>query len=138
MGLYFFSLFMVAADPVIVNHPVAIGATVTLMLVGTASFVLPLHGMHQRLVKEKERLIAEANRRIEILIARLHQQIDTQNLEKIGELNSAMAALITECDLLDKISTWPWKPATLRGFVSSVMLPIALWFITRILGQFIG
>jgi hypothetical protein len=138
IGLYFFSLFLIAADPLIVNHPVALVAIVALMLAGTASFVLPLNGMHRRLVEEKERLMAEANRRVEALIAKLHHQIDTDNLERIGDLNSAMNALITECDLLDKISTWPWKPTTLRGFVSSVMLPIVLWFITRILGQFIG
>jgi hypothetical protein len=139
IGLYFFSLFIIAADPVMAmaSHPVAIGVTAALMLVGTASFVLPLNGMHRRLVEEKERLIAEANRRIVALIAKLHQQVDTDSLERSGELNSAMTALITERDLLDKISTWPWKPTTLRGFASSVMLPIVLWFITRYLGQFI-
>lgn len=137
IGLYFFSLFIIAADPAMASHPVAIGVTAALMLVGTAAFVVPLNGMHRRLVEEKERLIAEANRRIVALIAKLHHQVDTDSLERSSELNSAMTALITERDLLDKISTWPWKPTTLRGFVSSVMLPIVLWFITRYLGQFI-
>jgi hypothetical protein len=137
IGLYFFSLFIIAADPAMTSHPVAIGVTAALVLVGTAAFVLPLNGMHRRLVEEKERLIAEANRRIVALIAKLHHQVDTDSLERSGELNSAMAALITERNLLDNISTWPWKPSTLRGFASSVMLPIVLWLITRYLGQFI-
>jgi hypothetical protein len=136
IGLYFFSLFIIAADPAMASHPVAIGVTAALMLVGTAAFVLPLNGMHRRLVEEKERLIAEANRRVVTLIAKLHHQVDTDSLERSSELNSAMSALITERDLLDKISTWPWKPTTLRGFASSVMLPIVIWFITRYLGQF--
>jgi hypothetical protein len=136
IGLYFFSLFILAADPLHTSHPLAIGVTAALILLGTASFVLPLRGMHRRLVEEKERLIAEANQRIVTLIAKLHQQVDTDSLQRSGELNSAMTALITERDLLDKLSTWPWKPATLRGFASSVMLPVLLWFITRYLGQF--
>jgi hypothetical protein len=137
IGLYFFSLFIIAADPVMASHPVAIAVTVALILLGTAAFVLPLNSMHRRLVEEKERLIAEANRRIVALMTKLHHQVDIDSLERSGELNSAMNALMTERDLLDKLSTWPWKPATLRGFVSSVMLPIVLWLITRYLGQFI-
>lgn len=137
IGLYFFSLYILAADPVHTSHPLAIGVIVALILLGTASFILPLTGMHRRLVEEKERLIAEANRRIVALITRLHDQVDTDSLERSGPLNSAMTALITERDLLDKLSTWPWKPTTFRGFVSSVMLPIVLWLITRYLGQFI-
>jgi hypothetical protein len=34
-----------------------------------------------------------------------------------------------------RASTWPWAPETLRGFVTALVLPIALWLVYRFLDQ---
>ncbi len=47
-----------------------------------------------------------------------------------------MTSLLLERETLKKISTWPWEAETMRGFLSSVGLPILLWFITTYLGRF--
>lgn len=106
-----------------------------LLLLAAASFVLPLNGMHRQLAKEKSRLVAEADRRFEFILNRLHQQIDTESLEDADGLNKTLASLVIERDALARISTWPWRPETLRGFLTSVGLPLLIWLATSVLGR---
>jgi hypothetical protein len=53
--------------------------------------------------------------------------------ENIGDLETALKALTSERLLVRSISTWPWDPGTLRGFVSTLLVPIVLWLVTRLL-----
>lgn len=109
-----------------------------LILLAIASFVVPLHGMHRRLTREKRRLVAEADRRFERTLTRLHELVDSESLEGLDGLNKTFTSLLIERDALAKISTWPWRPETLRGFLSSIAIPIALWLVTNFLGQVLG
>jgi hypothetical protein len=38
-------------------------------------------------------------------------------------------------ETINHFSTWPWRPETLRGFLSAVALPIVIWVITLYLGR---
>ncbi|MEW6029503.1 MAG: hypothetical protein ACOYZ8_10045 [Chloroflexota bacterium] len=115
---------------------VDIGIVILVILVASAIFILPLLGMRRRLVNEKERLMVESNRRFEATVRMLHERVDGKSLEKMDDLNKALASLFLEKDNLKKISTWPWEAETMRGFLSSVGLPILLWFVTTYLGRF--
>lgn len=106
------------------------------ILASAAVFILPLLGMRRRLLEEKTRLIVESDRRFEAAAQKLHERVDSNSLEKMDDLNKTMASLILEKDTLKKISTWPWEAETMRGFLSSVGLPILLWFITTYLSRF--
>ena len=106
------------------------------MLVSAAVFILPLLGMRRRLVEEKNRLMVESDRRFEATARMLHERVDGKSLEKMDDLNKTMASLILEKDTLKKISTMPWEAETMRGFLSSVGLPILLWFVTAYFGRF--
>lgn len=109
---------------------------VVFLLVSAAVFILPLLGMRRRLVDEKERLLVEANRQFDAATRKLHQRLEAGDMEKMDDFNKALASLILEKDTLKKISTWPWEAETMRGFLSSVGLPILLWFVTTYLGRF--
>jgi len=135
IGLVFFSIIIIGLNTSSGLDLVSLSVVAIFMLASVAAFLLPLNGMHQYLVTEKARLMGEANHRIEVMIAKLHQRIDTDSLEKIGDLNSALGGLITERDFLEKLSTWPWNSATLRGFITAVLLPIVLYLVTRALGS---
>jgi len=114
-------------------------STLTLvLLIAAASFVLPLNGMHRRLVQEKEKLIGEAERRFEAILARLHERVDQDNFERMDDLNKALASLVIEREALAKISTWPWRPETLRGLLTLIALPVLLWLVTSYLGRLLG
>jgi hypothetical protein len=109
-----------------------------MFLVALACFVLPLNGIHQRLMEEQSRLLAEANRRFELTISALHQQVDEGQYGGMLGLQNALGGLRAEREMIERISTWPWRPETLRGFLSAVGLPILLYLATRLLGRFLG
>jgi hypothetical protein len=46
-----------------------------------------------------------------------------------------MAGLALEPDRLRHVSTWPWTADTCRGFVSTLGIPLVLWFLTTFLGR---
>jgi hypothetical protein len=95
-------------------------------------FVLPLRGIHRRIAAEKERALAETAGRIEAVLARLHERVDQANIADADKLNMQLSGLVTERDLLDRVSTWPWEPATLTGFVTTLVLPALVWALQRV------
>jgi hypothetical protein len=107
-------------------------------LLAVAVFLLPLLGLHQLLLREKERLQAEASSRLQAHIQELHQRIDARQLEDADAINKHMASLALERDILAKLPTWPWQPGTLNLILSAVFLPIVLWFLQQVLERWAG
>jgi hypothetical protein len=103
-----------------------------------SAFALPLQIVHHRLVLEKRRLRAELNQHVESTLALLHHRLDENDLNKMIELNHAIMGLNTERDILEKISTWPWRAGVLTGFLSIVVLPILLFLVQFALGHWLG
>jgi len=120
------------------TDPMALGIMAFMMALAAVTFVLPLLGMHRRMVEEKGRLESEANQRLEAAIAELHRRVDDLNLIDMSELYRAISSLEIERDVLAKIPTWPWQPGTLRVALSPLLLPVAVWLIQRILERFAG
>jgi len=103
-----------------------------------SGFALPLQMVHQRLVLEKRRLRADLNQHVESAVALLHRRLDENDLDKMIELNNALLGLNTERDILEKISTWPWRAGMLTGFLSIVVLPMMLFLVQLALGHWLG
>lgn len=110
---------------------------VGLLSVAVALFVAPLLGLHDRISDEKARRLAEANLALSATIAEIHRRIAAGELEAAAKLNDAVAAANATVAAIGRVSTWPWRPETLRGFVSALGLPIALWLITEVLRRVI-
>ena len=108
------------------------------ILLAVVLFVLPLLGMRRRLVAEKGRRLAESDQAFETAARGLHHDIAAEDLSRAGGYDSALSALTLEHDRLRRVSTSPWSVETLRGFVSSVGIPILLWIVTAALDRFIG
>jgi preprotein translocase subunit SecE len=53
-------------------------------------------------------------------------------------IQSQVGALMQFRREINQISTWPWKPQTLRSFITAISLPIVIWLIQQYLGQIIG
>lgn len=135
IALYATLITVSLALPVALGNPlVTIPVAVGLVLI-VAAFIWPLWGIHLRMAKEKARLQAEANGRLEAAIAELHRRIDEVQLSGMDDLNKAMASLVIERDAIAKIPTWPWTPGTLRGFLSALLIPLVLFVIQRVLDR---
>ena len=103
-----------------------------------AAFVLPLWNMHRRLVSEKNSLQADRNQRVESMLARLHRSLDEGDLEEMAGINGALAGLEAEREVLSRLPTWPWRSRTLTGFLTAILLPLALFLIQLALERWLG
>ncbi len=103
--LFFFVSSISLQVPAARITPLDMGILAMGNLIAIGSFVLPLYGMHVRLARERSRMIARSNRRFRASVLKLHEAVDTDDLEKMDALNKAMASLIIERDTLARIST---------------------------------
>lgn len=134
IGLIFLMIFLSQEQE---TGAVNIGIFLVLIPVSFAAFFLPLVGMYSRIREEKERRIDEMNHHIDVMIEKIQHQVSSDNFEIADDLNKAMASMISGREVLEKISAWPWDPSTFKGFLSTVLLPIILWLLFRILERFL-
>lgn len=140
IGLILITAASLTADPVAIAEmsPVLLFSWFGGMVgVAIAAFVLPLQGMHRRIVAEKARLQGNAADRLKATIAGVHQSVDSGDLGRADLLNKTLASLISEREVLERLPTWPWRPGTLGAFVTAIGLPIVLFLITRFLDRLV-
>ncbi len=138
IGLLLPAYFIFAARPeMTLGSPLLFGGLVIAVLVAIAAFVLPLREMHNRIKRERARLLVEVNRRIEILVGRVHRAVDADEFQDMENWNRALSTLIIEREVISNFTTWPWERGTVTGFISALVLPIVLWVITRLLEQWL-
>lgn len=105
---------------------------------GTAAlFVLPLFGIHHRLVEEKERLLSEVGERIKVVVAELHRSIDAQDLSAAPAYHDAIQAVVAEQNMLNHLATWPWRGDHVGIIATAVMFPTVVWLVQRVLEIFL-
>jgi hypothetical protein len=84
------------------------------VIIAFATFVWPLLGAHTLLQEQKGQRKREVAQRIEAVADELHERVDTHDLKEVETLKNALDGLVTERGVLDKVSTWPWEPETMR------------------------
>jgi hypothetical protein len=125
-----------AVRPAEVSSSPALEALLVAMVpTAVACFVLPLRGMHRRLTAEKDRALAQVASRLEAVFMRLHERVDQEVLADADKLNQQITSLSAEREALARVSTWPWEPATLTGFLTTLVLPALLWGIQHVLAR---
>jgi hypothetical protein len=115
------------------SDPLVFIPMVVLILSAVVTFIWPQLGIHTLQVAEKERMLDEANLRLEAMISELHQQVDSREFSGMEDLNMAMASLEIELNTLRKTPTWPWEPEVLQVLITALALPLGLWLIQLIL-----
>jgi len=128
---------IIAVQPAALRESPALQMIVLAMIpTAVACFILPLRGMRRRLTAEKNRMLADASSRFETLLARLHERVDRGDLADAEKLNAQIASVAAEREAVARISTWPWEPTTLTGFVTALLLPVLLWVLQRVLTRY--
>jgi hypothetical protein len=105
------------------------------LVVAALVFVLPLTGLHGRLVAEKGRLQGATTERILATRTALHRAVDANDLASMDPLQKAITALEVDQRMVNAIPTWPWEPATLRWVVGALMFPVLLFTMQLVLGR---
>lgn len=121
------------------SDPLDVGSALDVLLyvattgLAIAVFVLPIVGIQDRIEEEKDRVLKDASDMLQMTIDRLHRKVRMDDYEGVARMDAAIASLTRERELIERISTWPWDPRTIRGFASALVLPIFLWLVTRLL-----
>jgi hypothetical protein len=133
VGLILVPYVWILTAPRLLDQPYIAGIFVGFGVIAAITFVWPLLGIHRLLVEEKERERAENGERIAATMTELHRRVDERELGGREELKNTMDGLVAGRRVLDDISTWPWRPETMRGVAIALLLPIIVWLITRVL-----
>jgi len=98
-------------------------------------FLLPLWGVHIRIREGKERLLEENSSSLNRLNLELNRHIQNGTYSKIDESGKWISTVLSIRKEIENISTWPWRPATLRGFISAILLPLVLYTIQQLMSS---
>ena len=124
--------------PFEMTGPAMVGIYGLLAVLAAAALVLPLQVVRRRLVAEKRLLMADLDRRLEATSGLLNRALDEAEMGEMEPLNHRLEALNAQRSALERIPTLPWRGATLRGFVSAIALPVALFVLQTIIGRWLG
>jgi hypothetical protein len=116
----------------------AVGALVFSLVVGIGTFVVPLWGIHERLVDEKAILIRGVEERVGRIGTEMYRRIDAGEFDGSKVVADALAGVTTLRDRIQRLPTWPWPPQLLRGFVSALILPLVIYVLTRLVSTRFG
>jgi len=136
MGIILLLILGYVRDPSSITGSYYIVAYILMAIPAIVVFILPVLGMGNRLKEEKSRVLHETNELLRTTGEKLEKNIRADDFSKAPDLSSAIGALIQKREMVEKISTWPWDSGTVRGFASTLLLPILLWVITRLLERF--
>lgn len=115
------------------TDPLTIAFNLPIILLCIATFIWPLLGIHRLLEEEKARVKTEINMRLKTSMDDLHQHVDHRRYADTVPLADTITGLKQALEIVEKIPTWPWQPETLRAVITAVLLPLALWLLTRTL-----
>jgi hypothetical protein len=138
IGLIVFACFTILLSKPDPSDLFAYVPFTAIVAVAVAAFVLPLRGMHRRLVKEKAQLETWINDGLEVAHGEVQERLQTRNFADVEDLDTMHSILLRLREVAAKLSTWPWQTGTLRGFLSALLIPILVWIITAVLERFIA
>jgi hypothetical protein len=107
------------------------------MTLAAVLFVLPLRGMHDRMLAEQRRLLAASSTRLKLTVARIHETVDKDDITRADGLQKTLSSLLAERDVIGRLPTWPWSSGTFRGLTTALLLPVLIFVITRLIDQLI-
>jgi hypothetical protein len=112
---------------------IALGFLFIIVILGIITFTWPLLGIHQLLAAKKEQLQGMVNKRLQKCLVAFDQALEKGDMAQMDAINKAIDNAERERRVVEAIPTWPWQPATLRGAVTALLLPLILWVATRVL-----
>jgi hypothetical protein len=101
------------------------------------SFVIPLLGLHGRIQHEKDHQKALAGETLKTAVAEVETRIRAGDYEAMTDVNNGLVAATSAVTTISRISTWPWRQDTIRGFVGALGLPVFVYAVTAILSRFL-
>jgi len=140
IALFFYQgVVPLALDPTAFASRLVLDTSLAFVPLILLMFFVPIWGVHQHLVNEKDRILQEINSHMATIFERIRSAtFEQENYEKIGDMNTVFSILKGQKETIKGLSTWPWQPGTLTGLLSSLLLPIVLTLIRDLILKFLG
>lgn len=123
-------------DPSSFDTKMSIISTAVILILAIGIFVLPIIGIRDDLEEEKSRVLDGINDILNTSLTSLHDRLEKGDYQDVPAMEKGINALIQERELYSRISTWPWDFRTLRSFASTLLVPIFLLVISRLVERF--
>ena len=106
--------------------------------IGMVTIVVPLWGIHDRLVLEKSVLLRGVEERLGRLGDEMYRRVDAGQFDQTKAVGDSIAGVSTLRDRIARLPTWPWPPNVLRGFITALLLPVIVYIVSRLVGGNFG
>lgn len=129
---------LVATAPAIAVSPLPLLITATMSLTALAVFAWPLLDLSTRMRAEKQRILLENADELRATVAERRRLMEAGQVEGVAALKDIADLLVMERGLAEKLPTLPWHASIARGLLTTIVLPIALILLQRILDRALG
>jgi hypothetical protein len=137
VGVVLATYLFILTGPGLLENPITLGIMAFNVLFAVVAFAWPLVGVHRLIEDAKNNRLGSIAKRFETMVTELHKRADAAQYGAMGEIKGGLDALNSESGVIEKVYTWPWKRETVSGLSTAILLPIALWLITRFLNDVI-
>ena len=137
MAASFVGLMAVAAfmSPRIYGDALGLSLAFAAMGVAAGVFLLPLLGLHARIVAAKQEAQGLLAREMERAIDDLRRAGVSGDLTRMDPLNKQIGAIEAAQRSVGRVATWPWEPELLRWVVGALLFPILLFVLQYVVGR---
>jgi hypothetical protein len=123
--------------PDMFRDPVFLGYWVLLSLIPALAIYPTFSRVRQRLIAEKEALLKENSLHLAHASERLYGRMGSGQYAGMADFEKAVSALLAFRREIESISTWPWKPETMRWLATAMILPLAIWLVQMVIQRFV-
>lgn len=107
----------------------------SISLLAVVIFIVPVIGIRRRLIEKKTDELYRMEDLFQVANANLNKKVDNGDFENLSGIQTALNLLERERDRIKSVSTWPWNTGTIRGFASTLILPVFLRFVAELISN---
>ena len=93
--------------------------------------------MRRKLREQKAQLLDACVVRIGEATDAIESAFAEDRLDDVSKLKTTLDVFNGEKTRIEKSSIWPWEWGTVRGFASTLLLPVFMWFVTSALEKWL-
>ena len=138
LGLVAFVYPWMLINPELLADPVILGIVAMFTVLAISVFVWPLHSMHRRIKREKERTLHDIELHLGTVFSKLDQCLRDNDYGATERLSAAISSLEMQYTRVKAIPTWPWRPETARFVLTAIPIPLVLQAIQFIAETILG
>lgn len=132
-----FAVFFLAGISAIIysedTDPSLLALYVGIVIIGLLIFIVPLISMRAHINEEKSECLTEIDQRLKQTLNKMHKLGSQNDPVNLNEISATIALIEKEKSIVKGISSYPWDPATLQSFFSTILIPLLLWWIKYML-----